>query len=98
VCKNFEVQKAQIVFVFIFCVLPSFTSIEAVETFTILPKATVTKNKVAFTLDIRTLQGETVNALPKLRPSGNQKPRYLYVWTFGDHSAQDLTRFLRNDR
>ncbi len=69
----------------------SFLTVEAAEQFTVLPKASIDKNTVTFTLDIRTLEGEAVTQLPKLQPAGNQKPRYLYIWTFGDHSAPQRT-------
>ncbi len=88
---NFGVRKTRISFVVLFFLLPSFASLMAAEKLTILPKTEITKNTVKFTLDIRTLEGQVVSELPKLRPSGNQKPRYLYVWTFGDHSAPQRT-------
>ncbi len=47
---------------------------------------TIDSNRVTFNLKIHNCGNEQVD-LPKLRPSGSQKPKYLYVWTFGDHTA-----------
>jgi len=46
----------------------------------------IDSNRVTFNLKVHNCGNEQIS-LPKLRPSGSQKPKYLYVWTFGDHTA-----------